>query len=80
MKNKLADLNNHLFAQLERLGDEDLKPDQLEREIERSKAITIISREVVSNAALQVRAAEVFAEHGISPQVIGIEHKAGGDD
>lgn len=39
MKNKLMDLNNHLFAQLERLGDEDLTPDQIENEAERTKAI-----------------------------------------
>ena len=39
MKNTLGDLNNHLFAQLERLGDEDLKDDALTEEIERAKAI-----------------------------------------
>lgn len=27
MKNQIEDLRNHLFAQLERLGDEDLKGD-----------------------------------------------------
>lgn len=29
MQNTLTDLNNHLFAQLERLSDEDLKGDSL---------------------------------------------------
>nr|DAN93838.1 MAG TPA: hypothetical protein [Caudoviricetes sp.] len=27
MKNTLLDLNNHLFAEIERLGDEELKGD-----------------------------------------------------
>ena len=29
-KNTLVDLNNHLFAEMERLGDEDLKGEELD--------------------------------------------------
>jgi len=52
MKNKLSDLNNHLFAQLERLGDESISKEALETELERSKAITGVAREIISNARL----------------------------
>lgn len=30
-RNTLMDLNNHLFAELERLGDEDLTQEELEK-------------------------------------------------
>lgn len=52
MKNKLTDLNNHLFAQLERLSDEELTDDQLKKEVERSRAISSISKDIVSNGRL----------------------------
>lgn len=66
MKNKLIDLNNHLFQQLERLNDEGLSGDQLQDEIERSKAITGVSKEVVSNARLVLDAEKHRREYGLA--------------
>lgn len=51
-KNTLTDLNNHLFAQLERLSDEDLEQGQLQIEMERSKAISNIARDIISTARI----------------------------
>ena len=56
MKNTLGDLNNHLFAQLERLGDEDLSGDELSAEIKRAEAISKVSEEIIRNGELQFRA------------------------
>lgn len=56
MKNKLIDLQNHLFAQLERLGDEDLKGEDLKEEMERSKAISAISSQIIGNGRLALDA------------------------
>jgi len=56
MKNKLTDLNNHLFAQLERLSDESLKGDALKEEINRSKAVSGVSKDIVANARLALDA------------------------
>lgn len=63
MKNKLSDLNNHLFAQLERLGDESLTKDELDMEIQRSKAIAEVSKQVVSNASLALDAQKFKTEY-----------------
>ena len=56
MKNTLTDLNNHLFAQLERLGEEDLKGDELQEEINRAKAISDIATQVIANGSLVLKA------------------------
>jgi len=62
MNNKLIDLNNHLFAQLERLSDEDLKGDKLVQEIERSQAVTGVADKIISNADLVYKAAKLKAD------------------
>ena len=64
MKNKLGDLNDHLFAQLERLSDENLSTEDIEREVKRADAIVAVSDQIVGNAELQLKAARLFADHG----------------
>ena len=64
MKNKLTDLNDHLFAQLERLSDEDLDAEALEREVKRADAMVDVADKITANADLQLKAAKLFAEHG----------------
>ncbi|MHB1167042.1 MAG: hypothetical protein ACYC4E_01855 [Carboxydocellales bacterium] len=63
MKNTLGDLNNHLFAQLERLGDEEIKGDKLTEEIERAKAVTQVSTQIISNGKLMLDAIKAKEEY-----------------
>lgn len=65
MKNKLIDLNNHLFAQLERLSDESLKGEALQDEIHRSKSVTQISTQIVANARLALDAQIAADDMGV---------------
>ena len=64
MKNKLGDLNNHLFAALERLSDEDMTAEQIEQEAKRASAIVAVADTIISNADTQLKAAKLWAEHG----------------
>lgn len=64
MKNKLIDLNDHLFAQLERLSDEQLTPEQIETEAKRAGAIVTVSEQIIRNADLAFKAAKLVADHG----------------
>lgn len=69
MKNTLLDLNNHLFAQLERLSDEDLDGEKLQEEIERAKAVTSVAGQIVSNAGLTIKALELQCEYGCAREL-----------
>lgn len=64
MAHKLSDLTDHLFAQLDRLANENLTPDQLALEVQRSEAMCDLSSQVTGAATLQLKAAALFAEHG----------------
>lgn len=63
-KNKLGDLDNHLFAQLERLADESLTAEQIDTEVKRADAIVGLADQVIGNAKLKLDAAKLFATHG----------------
>lgn len=63
-RNTLSDLNNHLFATLERLGDESLDAEQTKMEIERAKAIKDVAGAVVSNSRLMLNAMEFRSQYG----------------
>jgi len=64
LKNKITDLNNHLFAQLERLGQEDITSEELQIEINRSKAITSIANAIVDSSRVTVEAMKVMEKAG----------------
>ena len=65
MNNKLSDLNNHLFAEIERLSDEELNEDELKSEIDRARAITSVSKQIIENGALALRAEKFKQEMGL---------------
>lgn len=74
MKNQLLDLNNHLFAQMERLGDETLCDQKLKVEINRGKAIAAVSKQIVDNARLALDAQKFRTEYAGRtelPEMIG---------
>lgn len=74
MKNKLADLNDHLFTQLERLNDEDLTPDQLQQETKRAHAVANVGKQIIANGNLVLRARMAMDERLITRMPKLIEH------
>lgn len=79
MKNKLTDLNDHLFMALERLNDDSLSEEELEKELKRSEAISKVADVIVKNANTQLKAYELASECGLNktvkcPNLIGCDH------
>lgn len=75
MKNKLIDLNNHLFAQMERLSDEDLGEEEIVREINRSKAVSNLAAQIIGNAKLALDAHKAINDGLVktAPEMIGMK-------
>jgi hypothetical protein len=61
MKNKIQDLRDHLFEQIERLKDAD-KPEEIEREISRAKAMGGIANQIIATAKAEIDFAKVTGQ------------------
>ena len=84
MKNTLQDLNNHLFEQLERLNDEDLTDEQLDRELRRAEGMTKIATQIIENGELAFKTMVHMYEYGYNNDrqhipVMLEAHTKGGD-
>ena len=82
MKNKLIDLNDHLFCELERLSDEDLKGEELQEEIGRAKSVSNVAAQIINNANLALKAQMAINDGLIkrAPQMLGVVNGVEGDD
>lgn len=78
-KTTLNDLNEYLFQEMDRLTNEDLSPEDLDREIRRSDALQKIAKTVIDNGTLALQAKKHLDEYGQGDQVeiplIGIVNK-----
>lgn len=68
MRNKQIDLDNILFAQLERLDDEKLKGEKLNEEVARAKAMQCIAAQIINSRKLQLDAAKMVATGEVRAQ------------
>ena len=64
MHTKLDDLNEYLFEELDRITNDDLTEEQLEREIKRANAVTKIAQAVINNGTLALNAMNAVNEYG----------------
>lgn len=76
MKNRLTDLADHLFAQIERLGEEGATDEQIRLEIVRAGAMTKTAREIIEigRLALDVtRLRHEVQDQDAMPSLLGMD-------
>lgn len=61
-RNKLSDLNNHLFEQLERLNDESLSNEDLEKEMKRQKSMSEVASNIIEINRISMDAMKLIAK------------------
>ena len=65
MNNDLTALNNYLFEALERLTDDSLSEEDLQKEITRSNAVTSVAETIIHNGELSLKALRHAEEYNI---------------
>ena len=69
MRNKLTDLQNHLFEMIETLNDVNLKDEKLDQEIKRVLAVNELAKTAVANGALMVKCVDALYGIPVSDEV-----------
>ena len=64
MKNKITDLNDYLYEQLDRLTNDELTGDKLTEEVKRAKAVTDTAKTIVHNSQLALSASKFLVDNG----------------
>lgn len=64
MRNSLADVNNYLFEAIERLNDDSLSEEELDKEIKRADSVTKIAKTIVENTSLALNIKKHLDEYG----------------
>lgn len=82
MENKLTDLNNILFEQIERLNDDDLHGEALKQQIKRSRAIESVAGMIIANANTVLKPEKLKMEYAMDdrdpsqvPEMLRIEDR-----
>ena len=80
MKNTLSDLNNYLFEAIERITDDELTDEALDKEIKKSEAVQKIAKTIIENGHLALNAQKHIDEYGrkesVNLPLFGIEKNA----
>jgi hypothetical protein len=53
-RNKLSDVRDHIFMALERVADETLTTDQVNLEIDKAKAISMLASTLIQSAKVEI--------------------------
>jgi len=66
-RNKISDLNNHLFAQLEKPNDDQLQGDNLNTEVNRARAMSSLASQIINSTKLTLDAIKMSNNGEINP-------------
>ena len=63
-KTTLNDLNEYLFQELDRLTNDNLSAEELDKEIKRSDALQKVAKTIIDNGTLALQAKKHLDEYG----------------
>ena len=69
MKMSLSALNEYLFESLDRLTNDDLSDEELEKEVKRNDAIQKTAKTIIENGALALQTRKYLDEYGVGSKV-----------